>query len=162
MKIKINRTLADGLKILLLFDRATSLFTVPDISRRLGYSKSKGYRLVSTLIHYGFLQENSGTAQYCLGLNTFRLGLLAGRHFNLSGIARPLMKELCDLAKETVLLTAVSGTKGIVLDRVEAEHSIQYTLYQPGAIIPLYCGASGKILMAYLDEMDWDRIIADE
>jgi DNA-binding IclR family transcriptional regulator len=72
------------------------------------------------------------------------------------------MKELSVLTKETVLLTAVNGTKGIVLERVESEEPIRYSLFQPGATIPLHCGASSKILMAYLREGDWDRIIAKE
>jgi DNA-binding IclR family transcriptional regulator len=56
----------------------------------------------------------------------------------------------------------VNGTKGIVLDRVESEEPIRYTLFQPGASIPLHAGASSKILMAYLPEKDWDWIIAEE
>jgi DNA-binding IclR family transcriptional regulator len=158
----INQSLAHGLDILLLYDTATHLFTVSEISKRLGYSQSKTYRLVRTLIKYRFLQEHNGTAQYSLGLNALRLGLLAHQQFNISEIARPFMKELSVLTKETVLLTAVNGTRGIVLDRVESEEPIRYSLFQPGAIIPLHCGASSKILMAYLREGDWDRIIAKE
>jgi len=158
----INQSLAHGLEILLLYDTSHVVFTVSEISKKLGYSQSKAYRLVRTLIKYGLLQENPGTAQYCLGLNALRLGLLAQQRINISEIARPFMKELSLLTKETILLTAVNGTRGIVLDRVESEEPIRYSLFHPGAIIPLHCGASSKILMAYLREGDWDRIIAKE
>jgi DNA-binding IclR family transcriptional regulator len=114
------------------------------------------------LIKYGLLQENDGTAQYSLGINTFRIGLLAQQQFNLPLIARPFMKELSLLTKETVLLTAVNGTKGIVLERVESEEPIRYSLFQPGASLPLHCGASSKILMAYLSEESWDLVIEKE
>ena len=158
----INQSLSHGLDILLLYDTATHLFTVSEISKKLGYSQSKTYRLVRTFIKYGFLQEHNGTAQYSLGLNVLRLGILARQRFNISEIARPLMKELSLLTKETVLLTAVNGTKGIVLERVESEEPVRYSVFQPGASIPLHAGASSKILMAYLPEGDWDRIIAKE
>jgi DNA-binding IclR family transcriptional regulator len=118
--------------------------------------------MVRTLIKYGLLQEKPGTAQYFLGVNAFRIGLLAQQQFNIPEIARPFMKELSLVAKETVVLTAVNGTKGIVLDRVESEEPIRYSLFQPGASLPLHCGASSKILMAYLPEEDWDRIVAKE
>jgi DNA-binding IclR family transcriptional regulator len=72
------------------------------------------------------------------------------------------MKELSRITRETVLLTAVNGTKGIVLSRVESEEPIRYSLFQPGASIPLHCGASSKVLMAYLPEEDWDYIIKKE
>lgn len=162
MTISINQSLAHGLEILLLYDTTTSLLSVAEISKKLKYSQSKAYRFVRTLMKYGLLQEDNGTARYCLGLNALRLGLLAQNQFNLSAIARPFMKELSLLTRETVLLTAVNGTKGIVLERVESEEPIRYSLFQPGATIPLHCGASSKILMAYLPEEEWDRIIAKE
>jgi IclR family KDG regulon transcriptional repressor len=162
MTTAINQSFAHGLDILLLYDTSTPFFTVSEISKRLGYSQSKAYRLIRTLIRYSLLQEDNGTARYSLGLNALRLGLLAQRKFNISLIARPFMKELSLLTKETVLLTAVNGTKGIVLERVESEEPIRYSLFQPGASLPLHCGASSKILMAFLPEKEWDRIIAKE
>jgi len=162
MTMAINQSLAHGLDILLLYDTSYSPLTVFEISKRLHYSQSKTYRLVRTLVKYGFLQENNGTSQYGLGLNALRIGLLAQKRFNVSEIARPFMKELSHMTKETVLLTAINGTKGFVLDRVESDEPIRYSLFQPGASIPLHAGASSKILMAYLPEKEWDRIIKAE
>jgi len=158
----ISQSLAHGLDILFLYDTTVALLTVSEISKRLGFSQSKTYRLVRTLIQYRLLQEKPGTAQYGLGLNAFRMGLLAQQNFNLPEMARPLMKELSELTRETVLLTAVNRTKGVVLERVESEEPIRYSLFQPGASLPLHCGASSKILMAFLPEEDWDRIIEKE
>lgn len=160
--MSITQSLAHGLEILLLYDTATPLLSVAEISKKLKYSKSKAYRLVRTLTKYDLLQEDHGTARYILGTNALRLGLLAQQQFNISAIARPFMKELSIITKETVLLTAVNGSKGIVLDRVESEEPIRYSLFQPGASIPLHAGASSKILMTYLPERDWDEIISEE
>jgi DNA-binding IclR family transcriptional regulator len=160
--MNINQSLAHGLQILLLFDTATPSLTVAEISNRLGYSQSKTYRLVRTLTKLGFLQEANGKARYLLGLNVLQMGLLAQKQFNISSIARPFMKELSRLTKETVVLTAVNGTKGVVIDRVESEEPIRFSLFQTGAGLPLHGGASSKVLMAYLPEEDWDRIIKKE
>ena len=54
------------------------------------------------------------------------------------------------------------GRKRIVLERVESEEPIRYSLFQAGAGLPLHCGASNKILMAYLSDEDCNRIIAEE
>jgi DNA-binding IclR family transcriptional regulator len=160
LAMTINQSLAHGLDILLLFDTSSPALTVAEISKRLGFSQSKTYRQVRTLIKYRLLQENPGTAQYSLGLNALRIGLLAQQNLNLPTIARPLMKELSVTTKETVLLTAVNGTKGVVLERVESEEPIRFSVFQAGANLPLHCGASSKILMAYLPEADWERIIS--
>jgi len=162
MTMSITQSLAHGLDILLLYDTATPLLSVAEISKKLKYSQSKAYRLVRTLMKYGLLQEDRGTARYILGSNALRLGLLAQQQFNIAAIARPYMKELSKITKETVLLTAVNGTKGIVLERVESEEPIRYSLFQSGASLPLHCGASSKILMAYLPEEDWDGVITKE
>jgi IclR family KDG regulon transcriptional repressor len=158
----INQSLAHGLNVLLLYEASTPLFTVSEISKRLGYSQSKTYRLVRTLVQYCLLQEDHGTAKYTLGLNVLRLGLLAQQQFNIVEVALPYLKELSLLTKETVLLTAVNGTKGIVLERVESEEPVRFSIFQPGATLPLHCGASSKILMAHLPEEKWDHIIAKE
>ena len=158
----INQSFAHGLNILQLYDSQNPLFTVSQISKRLGFSQSKTYRLIRTLVKYGLLQEYNKTAQYSLGLNALRLGLLAQQQFNIAAVARPFMKELSLVTKETVLLTAINGTKGIVLDRVESEEPIRYSLFQPGASIPLHAGASSTILMAHLPEEEWDFIIRRE
>lgn len=161
MTMIINQSLADGLNILLLFDVSAPSFTVSEISKRLGYSQSKAYRLVRTLIKYNFLQEDRVKSRYSLGISAFRLGLLAQKHFNIGLLARPFMKEVSLLTKETVLLVAVNKMRGVVLQRVESEEPVRLEL-QIGASIPLPAGASGKILMAYLPEDEWDRIITIE
>lgn len=158
----INQSLANGLRVLLLFDVSAPLLTVAEISKRLNYSQSKTYRIVRTLIQHAFLEEVDGSAKYSPGLNALRLGFLAQQRFNISVIARPFMKELCSLTKETVFLTTLNGTRGICLERVESDDPVRWTAFQPGQEIPLHCGAPSKLLMASLSEEDWDRVIKEE
>ena len=161
MTISINQSLAHGLEILFLYDTSASLLTVSEISKQLKYSQSKTYRLIRTLVKYGLVQENPGTAQYCLGLNALRIGLLAQQNLDLAVIARPFMKKLSLLSKETVLLTVVNRTRGMCLEKVESDEPIRLS-FTPGTNLPLHCGASSKILMAYLPETEWDKIIDKE
>jgi DNA-binding IclR family transcriptional regulator len=160
--MSITQSLAHGLEVLLLFEIGHPSLTVAQISKSLGYSQSKTYRLVRTLMKYNLIKENPGTPLYSLGLNALRLGLIAQKGINLAEVALPLMRELSFRTKETVLLTSVNGTKGICHERVESGESVRSSTYHPGESIPLHCGASGKILMAYLPEEEWRRIISKE
>ncbi len=162
MRMKMNQSLAHGLEILLLFDSSHPSFTVPEIIGLLHFSQSKTYRLIRALVHYGLLETQNGSGQYSLGINALRLGLLAQQKFTVAGMALPFMKELCRLTKETVLLTAVVGNKAICLERVESEEPIRYSLFTPGANLPLHAGASSKVLLAFLPEREWESIIAGE
>lgn len=158
----MNKSLIKGLRILSLFDVSSPMLTVSDISKRLGYSQTTTYRLIKTLIQNGIIQESNNTSQYMLGVNMMRMGALAKRNFNLSDVALPFMKELSNITKETVLLTVINETQGMCLERVESKESIRLSLYEPGARLPLHCGASNKILMAYLSEKEINNVIAKE
>jgi IclR family KDG regulon transcriptional repressor len=160
--MSINQSLAHGLEVLLLYKTSTLSFTVEEISNQLGYSQSKTYRLVRTLIKYGFLQGDARIARYSLGLNVLRLGMLAQQGFDISLVSLPFMKELASLTKEAVFLTTLAGTKGICLERVDSEEPIQFSSFRPGDEFPLHCGVPGKVLMAYLPEEHQEKIIEKE
>jgi DNA-binding IclR family transcriptional regulator len=160
--ITMNQSLAHGLEILLLFDSSNPTFTVSKIIDRLHFSQSKTYRLIRALVRYGLLETRNGTGEYSLGINALRLGLLAQQKFSLPVMALRFMRELSRLTKETVLLTVVSGNKAICLERVESEEPIRYSLFIPGASLPLHAGASSKVLMAFLPESEWESILACE
>ncbi len=160
--MEYTQSLAQGLDILLLYDSHTSFLTAAEISKKKGYSLSKTYRIIRTLMKHGFIEEEKGTARYVLGLNVFRLGLLAQKKFTLAAVAKPLMKELSVVSKESVVLTAVSGTKAVCIENVESEEAVRSSTFQAGESRLLHAGASSKILMAYLSEKEWDDIIATE
>jgi DNA-binding IclR family transcriptional regulator len=158
----MNQSLSHGLEILLLFDSFRPVFTVLEIADLLHFSQSKTYRLVRALVYYGLLETPNGSGQYSLGMNALRLGLLAQQKFNIAVVALPFMRELSRLTKETVLLTSVHGEKAFCLERVESEEPIRYSLFTPGARVPLHAGASSKVLLAFLPEAEWDAIITRE
>ena len=160
--MKMSQSLSHGLEILLLFNSSRPIFTVMEIAERLRFSQSKTYRLVRALVHYGLLDTSNGSGQYSLGMNALRLGLLAQQKFNIAVVALPFMRELSRLTKETVLLTSVHGNKAFCLERVESEEPIRYSLFTPGAALPLHAGASSKVLLAFLPEAEGDEIITRE
>ena len=160
--MEYTQSLAQGLDILLLYAIERSALTAAEISNEKGYSLSKTYRIIRTLIKYGFIEEEKGTARYSLGLNALQLGLLAQKKYSLASVAKPLMKELSVLSKESVVLTTVSGTKAVCIENVESEEAIRSSTFQVGETVFLHAGASSKILMAYLPEKEWDRIIEKE
>lgn len=157
-----NLALLNGLRLLLLYNPSTPLLTVREISKKLGYSQSKTYRLVKTLTNHDFLQKKPGTKQYALGLNIFRLGLTAQQNLGLSVIARPFMEELSRLAKESVFLSIVNGSRRMLVEKVESDEPVRYSSPGVGTVAPLTIGASSKVLLAYLPEEDWDRLISSE
>ena len=69
------------------------------------------------------------------------------------------MEQLAREQGETVILTAPCGLEAIVLHTVEAEQPVRlsYAAYRRA---PMHLGASGKVLAAYLEPAERDRLLA--
>ncbi len=78
----------------------------------------------------------------------------------LQDIAIPFMHELSAQTGEAMCLSTLHDNQGVCIERVEAHHSLRVS-HELGAIFPLHAGTSGKILMAYLDREEQERIIAN-
>ncbi len=157
--IKVN-TLEKGLNILLLFDDKHPVMSVPDIASRLKLPESTTYRYVTTLKSYGLIEEDTKPGYYCLGLEVLRLAEVVRKRLSIVEIALPIMKNLLRETEETILLTTIFEQKAICVERVESKHSLRLS-FERGKVMFLHAGASAKILLAYLDDDQQDRIIKD-
>lgn len=147
------------LKILECFTNDQPEWGVTELSEYLGLYKSVVHRVLVTLEHRGFVSKNPISQKYFLGIKLFELGMVVANQMNLRSIARPIMEQLCEDAKETVMLMIVEGLDGICIEKVESSQSVRDT--SPlGKRVPLYAGATTKILMAYLSEEKINQIIS--
>ncbi|MFT8321790.1 MAG: IclR family transcriptional regulator [Bacillus sp. (in: firmicutes)] len=147
------------LKILECFTNDQPEWGVTELSEYLGLYKSVVHRALITLEHRGFVSKNPISQKYFLGIKLFELGMVVANQMNLRSIARPIMEQLCEDAKETVMLMIVEGLDGICIEKVESSQSVRDT--SPlGKRVPLHAGATTKILMAYLSEEKLNQIIS--
>jgi len=58
------------------------------------------------------------------------------------------MRELRDELNETVVLSIISGSEGLVLEQVQARHPFRYVC-DPGTRQPLHASASCKAILAF-------------
>ncbi len=145
----------------LLAEQAADL-TVPELAGEAGMPTSTAYRLLGELEQHGLVQRASeGTV--ALGTRLVALGRTAeaGLRERLVAPASAVMGELCGEMGETVILTAPCAREAIALHVVETEiHSVRlsYAVFRRG---PMHRGASGKILAAYLEAADRERVVRE-
>jgi DNA-binding IclR family transcriptional regulator len=131
-----------------------------ELSGRARLPLSSTYRLVQSLERHGFV-ERRPRGTIALGLRVLELA----RHVedrlrpSLLEPALPLMEALAREHGETVLLTAPVGTSSIGLASVDSPQPIRLT-YARWRLAPLSRGASGKVLLAHLDDERVERILA--
>lgn len=146
------------LDVLLLFDESRPALTADEISALMDTSRSTTYRYIRTLRDKGFLEKSDGGV-FRLGPRLLDLGRAARRKRDLRDIALPVMEEVAEATRETALLTRIFGREAVCVERVEGSQTIRIS-FERGHVQPLHAGASSKILLAYLDESEWNEHLA--
>lgn len=132
-----------------------------DIAGAAGLPKTTAYRILRTLEMKGLVQQDEKNQEFSLGFKIFQLGSIVMNQMDLRKIAMPYMRELADKTGEAISLNIVQEQSRVCIERIESQGIIRY--YLPiGARSPLYIGATGKVLMAFLPEADIEKIISSQ
>ncbi|MFD2673574.1 IclR family transcriptional regulator [Marinicrinis sediminis] len=153
------RAVDRALDILLCFTEATEL-SMTDISVKAGLHKSTVHRLLLSLEHKGFVIRDGGTDKYRLGFRIWELSAQLSES-DISSILLPEMERLRDEIGETISLYVRDGKERIRIQAVQSKQSVR-RVAPIGARLPLYVGASSKILLAYASMEDRKAVLHDE
>jgi DNA-binding IclR family transcriptional regulator len=132
---------------------------VSELGRRLGVHKATASRLAATLADRGLIERDPDTERYRLGFGLIRLAGAAMAGLDLVRTARPILEDLADRTRETVNLGVLSGDDVVYVDQSSGARSI-VSVSWVGRRTPLHCTAAGKVLLAFGDEAERDRLLA--
>jgi DNA-binding IclR family transcriptional regulator len=121
---------------------------ITTLASRLRLAKSTVHRLAATLTSAGFLEQNSETGKYRLGVALFELGALVRRRMDVANEARPKLRELLEKTGETVQLGIVDHYSVLYVYEMESPRAIRMAA-AVGGRAPLHCTAVGKVLLAF-------------
>lgn len=126
---------------------------VSELARRLGLGKSAVHRLLTTLQAEGLVQQGPRTDGYRLGIVMFELGEAARVNLDLHVAAHSTLAHLREQTGETSQVSVADGDDIVVVDRMEGMHSLRL-FTEAGRRVPMYCTASGKVMLASQTEPD--------
>jgi DNA-binding IclR family transcriptional regulator len=141
-----------ALAILKCFDPERTELGLNEFVQITGMHKSSVYRLLMNLNRQGFVQMTD-SGKYTIGSEIRRLGQLWETSGALIRKAKAILLSLHDLTGETVFLVEYAQGKAICTDRMETSKALKITS-QIGSTVPLFKGASGKSIAAFLAESD--------
>jgi DNA-binding IclR family transcriptional regulator len=146
-----TQTLERGLDLLLVFSESNPLLSAAQLAEQSGLPLSTVYRLLQTLEARGFVTPGGG-GRYQLGPSILAMVPVLRRRLDqgIGGVALPIMEELAATTGETVILTVCSNSLAVCIQSVESDQALRLS-FRRGVINPLWCGASAKVLLAYLD-----------
>lgn len=132
--------------------------SIAELARAIGSSGSVVHRILIALTRKGLVEQRPDTERYMLSWSVLRLSnSLVGRSSLLTA-ALPLMTELRDRTGETVCLGMRVGSDRVAVEQVEGIHELRWVA-NIGARLPLYAGATGKVLLAFMSPAEIDNYL---
>lgn len=144
--------------ILRSFTEAEPELGVVELSRRLDLHKSTVSRILSTLQNEGLIGQNPETGKYRLGVGLISLAGVALGRLNARAAAQPYLTDLVNATQETVNVTVLDGRECINIERAFSPQPIRYMGWI-GRRTPIHCTASGKVILAYMDEAERTAVL---
>ncbi len=146
-----------ALTILQLLAREGAL-GLTEISTRLGLNFSTAHHLISTLRQQHFVEQESSSKRYRLGVACFELGHAASTQLDLRAHVTPYLERLATTLGETANVAVLDDGAVIYVAQV-APTRMMKTFVAMGARVPAHCSGVGKALLAHLPEAEIDAIV---
>ena len=152
------RAVERALQILECFDDEHPERGISEIAQAVDLHKATAYRIVTTLVNYGYLEWAAEGQKYRLGLELTNLGFKVIRRMDLRHEALPYMKELVQEWDETCDLSIFDQGRVFYIEVLRGNHALTISA-AVGQRLPVHCTASGKLFLAFLPEAELNAIL---
>lgn len=147
----MDSTLAKGLGALEWLVRQRRPCRVSELADALGIARSNAHRTLQTLVECGWAVQDAATSAYRPSVRLIELGALVEDASDLRTRLRSVLAKLAEATGETIHLAALDGAEIVYLDKFDSPLPVA-AYSRVGGRAPAYCVASGKALLAALDE----------
>jgi len=145
-----------ALALLELLSRAGGRLSLSELATRSGLSPATVHRLLRSLAARGYVRQGDDRV-YALGTALLPLGDVAGRL--LSNWARPYLAEVAEASGETTNLAVLEDDYVVYLAQVPGRYRMRMFTEVGRRVLP-HSTAVGKVLLAWRDAADVDRVVA--
>jgi DNA-binding IclR family transcriptional regulator len=136
-------------------DKPQSLNT---IAKHTELTNSTALKILDTLLLIGYVHKDNDLKKFSLGQALIKYANKAINQLDIKDIAKPHLEELNRMTTETVHLGILEDKNIVYVTKMESKNPI--SLYsQVGKIIPLYCSAMGKAILAEKPDSEIDQYL---
>jgi IclR family KDG regulon transcriptional repressor len=140
---------AATLDVLEVFGAAGRPLPLTAVAEATGRPKGTVHRMLATLVNTGFVAQDADSNHYSLTLKLWRIGAAAAGRLDVVKVAGPWIERLVEETDETVHLSVLDVSGGIVyVSKLESPRSIRVQT-QIGQLSPAWCTATGRSILAF-------------
>lgn len=144
-------------RLLDLFSGDVTSWSISEMARELGISKSIVWEYVKTLEDLGLLRK-AGRNHYRLGWRNYQLGIRARLSSEIAEPARIELHNLASELQESVQLVTRHKSEVIYLEKIVPANGIRINSTRVGDRLPAHTTASGKLLLSILTETELEQL----
>ncbi|WP_088104451.1 IclR family transcriptional regulator [Halalkalibacter urbisdiaboli] len=139
------------LDILSSFSKRKKEQTIAEISSKINLPEADIRPLLEILEEKEIIEYLERNSKYKLTHNVYYIGHVAGSSLYLRDIAYPVMEKIRDKTNQTVNLYLLRENYRICIEQCKTSDKLE-GLIEIGESLPLWTGASGKVLLAFQTE----------
>lgn len=151
-------SLQRGLGILQLLGKTDRGLPASEIARLSGLPVSTVHRFLVNLESGSYLMRDQA-GNYHLGIACVFLGQAAREQLDIRSVSLPHLQLLNQRTRETVHLTVRHQLSAVYIEKLDSPQPLRIHS-RIGASVPLYCSGVGKVLLAYMNEVERDRLLS--
>jgi len=140
------------------FLKVNSEMSLKELSEALDINKSTTYRILAQLGRHGYIDKNSETKKYKLGIKFVEVANHIIQDFKIIEIAAPYIDKINSVTKETIHLAQLVGDEVVYVDKRESLNPIRLHS-QIGKTTPWHCTGVGKVILAFQPKDFQEKIL---
>jgi len=147
-----------ALDILTAFSLFEPEWSLSALARRLRLPKSTAHNLLRTLQSVDLVHQDCERRAYRLGPRALEMGLAFAQSSEVLAQARPVLRRVAELTRETLKLGIFSNDQVLIVAAVESSHQL-HTRGDIGTRWPLHSTGLGKAILSALPPDECEKLI---
>lgn len=127
-----------------------------EIAARSGLTRPTVHRLLTALRQEGLIDLDEGRGRWLPGPELYLMGTVAASRYDITGIARDIVRSLAVRTEESAFLSVRRGDETVCLLREEGSFPIRSFVLSEGVRFPLGVASAGLAILAFLPPHDVD------
>ncbi|PLT34500.1 IclR family transcriptional regulator [Bacillus sp. V5-8f] len=143
------KSVSRALDIITLVSLKKGGLGVTEIAKQIDINKSSVYRILSTLVQYGYIEQDSDTGRYKLGYKFLEISSKLLESIDLRAEALPYLQELETETNEVIHLVVYDQGEVVYIEKLEGNQTLRMHS-KVGKRAPMHCTSVGKAILAHL------------
>lgn len=134
---------------------------INEISEKLDLPLSTTHRMLNGLKKNGYISQDIISKRYKLGVGILSLAIHLLNDMDIIKVGKPIIEDLSTKYGQLIFLSVLENDKVTCVDMVNNAERMRFYV-QIGSPMPVHCSASGKSIVAYLDEDQINKFLENE